>query len=144
MQIEPGAISHKAFMSVDFLPTISYLTGAPLPGYEIDGKNVWDIITGKEGAENPHDYYGFTNGSNFEGVISPDGKWKLHLPHNYRYPLKGGIDGQAGTYIQKSVDTALFDMMHDPFEKVNVIQEYPEIAKELIRYAGEHKMLFFE
>ncbi len=142
-QIEPGTVSHQAFMSIDLLPTIAWLTNSSLPGYEIDGKNVWDIITGKEGAENPHQYYGFTNGPNFEGVISSDGKWKLHLPHNYRYPLKGGIDGMAGIYTQMRIDTALFDMVHDPYEKVNVIEEYPDIAKQLIRYAEEHKRNFF-
>jgi len=142
--IEAGTVSHRAFMSIDFLPTIAWLTGAPLPANDIDGKNIWDIITGKEGTENPHEYYGFTMGSNFEGVISSDGKWKLHLPHNYRYPLRGGIDGQAGTYIQKNIDTALFDLVHDAYEKVNVIGEFPEIAKQLIRYAEEHKIEFFQ
>ena len=143
-EIEPNTITHKAFFSIDFMPTFSYLTGASLPEYEIDGKNVWDIIIDKEGAENPHEYYGFTMGSNFEGVISSDGKWKLHLPHDYRYPLRGGIDGQAGTYIRKDIDTALFDMVHDPYEKVNVIEEYPEKASQLIRYAEEHKRKFFQ
>ncbi len=142
-QIEPGTISHHAFFSIDLLPTISYLTGAPLPEYEIDGKNVWDLIKGLEGAENPHDYYSFTTGSNFDGVISGDGKWKLHLPHDYRYLVRGGFDGQAGTYIQKKIDTALFDMVHDPYEKINVLTGYPEIAKQLIEYAEEHKEKFF-
>ena len=142
-EIEPNTISQEAFFSIDFLPTFAFLTGAPLPGHPIDGKNVWDLITGKDGAVNPHDYYSFTRNS-FEGVISSDGKWKLHLPHNYRYPLKGGIDGQAGVYIQKSIDTSLFDMVHDPYEKVNVIEAFPEIARELIRYAEQHKAEFFE
>ncbi len=67
----------------------------------------------------------------------------LYLPHNYRYPLQGGTDGQAGTYIQKSIDTALFDLVHDPYEKVNVIEEYQEMAKQLLQYAEEHKIKFF-
>ncbi|MGF1586538.1 MAG: sulfatase [Bacteroidales bacterium] len=142
-EISPGSASNNAFFSIDILPTISYLTGSRLPDNEIDGKNVWDLISGKEGAVNPHDYYGFTLGSQFEGVISADGKWKLHIPHNYRYPLQGGIDGQAGQYIQRSIDTALFDMVHDPYEKVNVITEYPETARQMIRYAEEHKLKFF-
>ncbi len=143
-RIEPGTISHDAFFSIDLLPTIAYLTGASLPDYEIDGKNVWNLIKGLEGAENPHDYYSFTTNSNFDGVISGDGKWKLHLPHNYRYLVRGGIDGQAGTYIRKKIDTALFDMVLDPYEKINVVTEYPEIARKLIDYAEEHKKKFFE
>jgi arylsulfatase A len=142
-EITPGSLSNNAFFSIDILPTIAYLTGSGLPENEIDGKNVWDLISGKEGAVNPHEYYGFTMGSQFEGVISADGKWKLHIPHNYRYPVRGGIDGHAGQYIQRSIDTALFDMVHDPYEKVNVITEYPETARRLIRFAEEHKMRFF-
>ncbi|MFP4367805.1 MAG: sulfatase [Bacteroidales bacterium] len=142
-QIEAGTISQRAFMSIDFLPTLAGLTNAELPDYEIDGKNVWDVITGNEGAENPQEYYGFTMHNRFEGVISSDGKWKLHLPHNYRYPVKGGTDGMAGVYTQMNIDTALFDMVHDPYEKVNVIEEYPEMAKQLIQLAEEHKIKFF-
>jgi arylsulfatase A len=142
-QIKSGTISHETFFSIDILPTLAFLTGAGLPEYEIDGKNVWNLISGKEGAVNPHEYYGFTMSSSFEGVISADGKWKLHLPHNYRYPVKGGIDGDAGVYVQKSIDTALFDMVRDPYEKVNVLDQYPAKANQLIRFAEEHKMKFF-
>jgi arylsulfatase A len=141
-EIEPGTISHDAFFSIDLMPTFAAITGSELPEYEIDGKNVWELITGKN-TVSPHAYYGFTMISVFEGVISSDGKWKLHLPHDYRYPMKGGRDGQAGIYIQKSIDTALFDMVHDPYEKVNVMEDYPEIARQLIRYAEEHKSKFF-
>jgi hypothetical protein len=35
-------------------------------------------------------------------------------------------------------------MVHDPYEKVNVIDDYPEIAEELIRLADEHRAKFFE
>jgi arylsulfatase A len=143
LHIEPNSVSHNAFMSIDFLPTIAWLTGAQAPGNEIDGKNVWDIITGKQGAVNPHDYYGFTLHSNFEGVISSDGKWKLHLPHNFRDPVTGGKDGYPGRYIQGRIDTSLFDLVHDPYEKVNIIREFPETASQLIKFAEEHKLKFF-
>ncbi len=142
--IEAGTLSHNAFFSIDFLPTLCSLAGAPVPDYEIDGKNVWDLITGKEGAENPHEYYGFTMSDRFEGVIRADGKWKLHLPHPYRDPVTGGKDGIPGIYGQGRIDTAVFDMVHDPYEKVNVIDEYPEIARQLIRFAEEHQRKFFQ
>ena len=142
-EIEAGTLSHDAFNSIDFLPTLCSLAGARLPDHEIDGKNVWDLITGKEGSVNPHEYYGFTMSSRFEGVIRADGKWKLHLPHPYRDPVTGGKDGIPGIYGQGRIDTALFDMVHDPYEKVNVLKEYPEIARQLIRFAEEHKMKFF-
>lgn len=143
-QLEAGSRSHDTFFTIDLMPTIARLAGADLPEYEIDGKDLWDLIRGVDGVENPHRYYGFTMGRNFEGVISGDGKWKLHLPHSYREAVFGGSDGQPGVYHHPSIDTSLFDMVHDPYEKVNVIREFPEIARELIQYAEEHKARFFE
>jgi arylsulfatase A len=143
-QIEPNSVSHDAFFSIDFMPTIAGLTGAELPGYEIDGKNVWDLIRGVADAENPHDYYAYTFNREHQGVIRGDGKWKLHMPHNYRTIVRGGRDGQAGEYRQARIDTVLFDMVHDPYEKINVIDEYPEIAEELIRFSEKHKARFFD
>ncbi|MEQ9441506.1 MAG: sulfatase-like hydrolase/transferase [Cyclobacteriaceae bacterium] len=141
--IEPNSISHRAFSSVDILPTICQLTGTDLPENDIDGKDVWNLITDQYGAENPHDYYPFTNGSNFEGVISSDGKWKLHLPHPYRTVVKGGKGGMPGKYVNIDLDTALFDMVHDPYEKSNALTIYPEVAKKMIEYAEQHKATFF-
>jgi hypothetical protein len=114
-----------------------------LPDNEIDGKNVWDLIQNKPGAKNPHDYYPFTTGSQFQGLMSADGHWKLHLPHAYRTLGKGGKDGQPGKYIQAEIDTALFDLVHDPYEKGNVIEQYPNIADKLIEYAEKHQSLFY-
>ena len=141
--LEPGTVSHDTFGSIDFLPTLARLTGADLPGYEIDGKDVWDLIAGKEGVKNPHDYYSFTTNNRFEAVISGDGKWKLVLEHDHRSSV-GGRDGIPGPELQSRIETSLFDMVHDPYEKVNVIEVYPEIAEQLLQFAEEHKEKFFQ
>lgn len=142
--IEPGTVSHDTFFSIDFMPTIAKLTGAELPDYDIDGREVWDLITGRESAVNPHDYYSITRADQFQGVISADGRWKLMLPHEYIHVVTGGKDGVPGESRQVVIDTTLFDMVHDPYEKMNVIEEYPEIAEELIRFANDHKLKFFD
>ena len=143
-QIESNTISHDTFFSIDFMPTIAGLTGAELPDYELDGKEVWDLIRGMDGAENPHEYYAITRAREFQGVISGDGKWKLMLPHSYIHPITGGKDGYPGHTQLVPIDTTLFDMVHDPYERMNVIDEYPEIARKLIDLAEEHKRRFFE
>jgi len=143
-KIEKNSISHDAFFSIDLLPTIAHLTGSELPDYDIDGKDVWSLIIGKNSAEDPQEYYSFTNGQEFQGVLSGDGKWKLHIPHNYRTSPVGGRDGLPGLYQHARIDTALFDMVHDPYEKVNVIEDYPEIAERLIRYTEQHQARFFK
>ncbi|MEM6843516.1 MAG: sulfatase [Bacteroidota bacterium] len=142
-EIDPNTISHHAFSSIDILPTVCQLTGTELPKNEIDGENVWDLITHQNGSDNPHDYYAFTNGKEFQGVISGDGKWKLHLPHQYRTVAKGGKGGMPGKYVQAKIDTALFDLVHDPYEKSNALEIYPEVAQQMIEYAEKHKEMFF-
>jgi len=142
--IEAGSSSEESFCSVDLLPTLCHLAGVPLPDNEIDGKNVWDLMRGEAGAVNPHSYYAFSTGRNFEGVISGDGRWKLHLPHHYRTLVEAGQDGMAGTYTQAGIDTALFDMKSDPLETTNVLADHPEIARELIRMAERHLSMFYK
>lgn len=142
-QIESGAVSDRMFGSVDLLPTLCRVAGVPLPDNEIDGLDVWDYIRGEAGAENPHTYYAFSNNSNFEGVISGDGRWKLHLPHPYRVLETEGADGIPGKYGMARIDTALFDMVNDPLETTNVLGEYPDVASELISLAGAHASRFY-
>jgi arylsulfatase A len=142
-QLAGNNISNATFFSIDFFPTIAHLVNADLPEYEIDGKNVWDLIVGIPGAVNQKDYYAFTTGRNFEGVMSSDGHWKLHLPHGYRNTLEGGKDGLPAKSAQGNIGTSLFDMVHDPYEKLNVIDQYPEVAERLIRFAEEHNRKFY-
>jgi len=143
-KVEENSTSHNTFFSIDFMPTIAGLTNSTLPDYEIDGKDVWRLITGDEDVTGPHEYYSFTNNRNFEGVMSGDGKWKLHVPHDYRTAPIGGRDGLPGLYQHTRIDTALYDMVHDPQEKINVIDDYPEIAEKLLQLAEQHYGKFFE
>jgi len=141
--LKAGAVSERTFGSVDLLPTLCQLAGIPLPENEIDGENVWELISGQEGAVNPHAYYAFSNNQNFEGILSGDGRWKLHLPHNYRILETDGADGIPGKYGSARIDTALFDLVADPFETTNVIFEYPEVATELLSLAKGHATKFY-
>lgn len=135
--------SSNTFLTIDFLPTLCYLANVPLPETEIDGRNVWDLIAGKENATNPHEYYAFSTGSNFESVMSGDGHWKLHLPHSYRTLVTAGEGGMAGKYKQTEIELSLFDMENDPYETTNVIDKYPDIAEELMGFAEQHKAKFY-
>ncbi len=128
---------------MDVLPTIAHLAGASLPSYPIDGKNLWDLISGVPGAVNPHLYYPFSTGKTFEGVLSGDGRWKLHLPHPYRVLVAAGNDGAAGKYRQAEIELSLFDMENDPHETTNVIGKYPDVAARLKGYADEHRRAFY-
>ena len=137
--IPAGEVSHQAFCSVDFLPTFAKLAGADLPDYQIDGVDVWDIVTCQPGATNSHVYYPVSTGRTFDGVVSGDGKWKLHLPHDYRTLVEAGNDGEPGQYEIAHIELSLFDMENDPYETTNVIDQYPEVARELKALAEAHR-----
>ncbi|OIQ40221.1 MAG: hypothetical protein BM563_02810 [Bacteroidetes bacterium MedPE-SWsnd-G1] len=141
--LEANSSSDKMFSSLDLLPTLASITSLELPEGPMDGKNVWDLITGEAGAKNPHNYYPFSTGKNFESVMSGDGKWKLHLPHKYASLNTPGKDGASGNYDNKEIELSLFDMENDPYESKNVINEYPEIAKQLKAFSDAHKTKFY-
>ena len=124
---------------MDLLPTFAKLAGAALPDYPIDGVDVWDIVTCQPHATNPHAYYPVSTARNFDGVVSGDGKWKLHLPHDYRTLVEAGNDGQPGRYETAHIELSLFDMENDPYETTNVIDDYPEVARKLQTLAERHR-----
>jgi arylsulfatase A len=142
-KIEAGAVSKHTLCTIDILPTFATLAGARLPENPIDGRDVWDLIAGKSGAKNPHRFYAFSTGQRFEGVISGDGRWKLHLPHPYRTLIAAGNDGAAGKYRQARIELSLFDMEADPKETTNVIDKFPDVAARLQAYAEEHRREFY-
>jgi len=142
-KIKAGTASSKTFCSIDILPTVAHLADAELPSNPVDGKNVWDLVVGKPGAKNPQTYYPFTIGSRFEGIISGDGRWKLHVPHKYRTLVEAAHDGAAGKYRQAEIGLALFDMENDPYETTNVLEKYPDIGAKLEQIAEEHRRKFY-
>ncbi len=105
---------------------------------------MYDILVGKKDAANPHAYYPFSTGRTFEGVISGDGRWKMHLPHQYRSLVTPGKDGKPGKYETRNIELSLFDLEADPEERKNVIEDHPEVAKRLRDLAEAHKKKFWK
>ncbi len=143
-QIQPGRVSNKTLFTIDLLPTIAHLANAPLPDNPIDGKNVWDLILDKPNAQSPHEYYAFSNGRDFQGVLSGDGKWKLHLEHAYRTLVRPANGGQAGQYRQAKIALSLFDLENDPYETTNVAAKYPDVFERLQTLAKKHEERFYK
>jgi arylsulfatase A len=101
------------------------------------------LLSGDESFTYQRNYHAFSNGDNFRGVFSKDGRWKLHLPHHYRHVIEYGKDGLPGRYRQKTIELTLYDMENDPYETTNVIEKYPEVADELFGYCEMHLKEFY-
>lgn len=142
-EIQAGSKMDRLICSIDVLPTIARLTGCDLPENTIDGNDVWPLITAKPGAANPHSYYPFTVGGQFQGVFSGDGRWKLHLPHGYWHVVEPGTDGMPGKQVKREIELSLFDMEEDPKETRNMIEDHPEVAKALQTIAHKHRATFW-
>jgi len=142
-RIKPGSVSETMLCSIDLLPTIAHLAGADLPSHPIDGKNMWAHILGTATTPTPQAYYPLSNGRIFKGVISGEGRWKLHIPHKYRSLGTLKNDGIPGKYRQREIELSLFDMLNDPYETTNVIKQNPDIAMQLKSYADAHRKRFY-
>ena len=136
-RIPPGTVCTEPASTMDILPTIAKLTGAKLPAHRIDGKDIWPLMTGVPSAKSPHAAFFYYRSFALEAVRS--GKWKLHLPHNYRTLAgrPGGTGGQPAKYEQGKIGPALFDLHGDIGEQHDVSARHPEITKRLMALADE-------
>jgi arylsulfatase A-like enzyme len=129
--IPAGSVCEEPAMTIDILPTVAHLIGAELPEHTIDGKNIWPLIAGEDGAKSPHEAYYFYYGRELQAVRM--GKWKLHFPHGYRTMAgqPGGTGGIPTKYSQARTGLELYDLRADVGESTNVASRHPEIVKRL-------------
>lgn len=130
--IPSGTICNKLASSIDILPTLAAITGAPLPEKIIDGVSILPLMLGDKNAEPRHEFYYYYQSNSLEGVQKDF--WKLVLPHTYRSytGVKPGMDGWPGQYSSLKVEGAqLYDLRRDPGEWYDVAEVYPEKVREL-------------
>ncbi len=129
-QIPAGSITDKMAATIDLLPTIAAVTGAPLPKKTIDGVNILPLLKGDQVA-NPRDHYFYYYGGELRAVSQ--GKWKLYFPHQSRsyVGVEPGKDGFPGPYANLSVGLELYDLENDISETNNVIDQHPEAVAQL-------------
>jgi arylsulfatase A-like enzyme len=130
-RIPAGTVCREPAMTIDLLPTVAELIGASLPDHTIDGKNIWPLLAGAEGAASPHEAYYFYYGNELQAMRM--GNWKLHFPHAYRTLAggEGGTGGKPAPYRQARIDLSLFDLAEDIGETTDVKDEHPEIVGKM-------------
>lgn len=128
--IPAGAVCDKMAATIDLLPTIAAITGAPLPNKKIDGLNILPLLEGDETA-NPRDSYVYYYGGELRAVR--EGMWKLYFPHTSRsyVGVEPGKDGIPGPYATLKMCLELYNLESDISETNNVVEEHPEIVEQL-------------
>jgi arylsulfatase len=108
--IAEGTVNNKLACTIDILPTLAKITGAPLPQKQIDGVNILPLLKG-DALANPREvlYYYYQKNS-LEAVRNDH--WKLVFPHAHRTyeGLMPGNDGFAGKTEQRQAELSLYDL----------------------------------
>lgn len=136
--LEGGKALDTPIMAIDILPTIAEITNAELPKKTIDGKSVWEVLTGKT-KESPQDAYFFYYRVNeLFGVRYR--KWKLYFPHRYRTMggQEPGKDGLPGDYRMVDMEALeLYDLENDISETTNVAAKNPDVVEKIKLLAND-------
>lgn len=135
-QVPAGRVSHTPWMTIDLLPTIAQITGAPLPPLPIDGRSVWPVLRGTPGARSPQDaYYFYYNSGELQAMRS--GRWKLHFPHKaiVLNGKPGGLDGRPAATVELPVGQELYDLDRDPGETRDLAATHRRTIRRLQRLA---------
>lgn len=130
--VPAGIINNKLTATIDLFPTIASICKVPLPAQKIDGIDLLPMIKGDH-TITPRKYlYYYYNVNSLKAVRRDD--WKLMLPHTGRTytGFAPGRDGFPGAVNENAeVSLALYDLRRDPGERYNVMDQYPDIVKEL-------------
>ncbi|MCB0719004.1 MAG: sulfatase [Bacteroidetes bacterium] len=127
-------------MTIDVFPTLAQLLHADLPPHPIDGKPIWNLITGENDASPQEAYYFYYNQNELQAMRS--GKWKLVFPHGYRTMIgqAPGRDGIPGKYdYSPRAELALYDLDADIDESTNVLDQHPEVVARLTALADAER-----
>lgn len=136
-RIPAGTVCAELVTLMDLLPTFAGLARGSLPAHPIDGRDIWPLLSGQNGARSPHPAFFYYQADQLQAVRS--GPWKLYLP----LPARRGPAGEAGT--GKQVPAAktsagpqparLFDVVQDPREARDLSAQHPDIVAALTRHA---------
>ncbi len=124
--IQPAVIS-KMGSTLDILPTFASLSHAELPNDRIyDGYDLSPVLLGKDA--NPRDEMFYYHSQKL--FAARKGKFKLHYLSNnpMGYPEK----------IEKLETYKLYNLEEDPSEKHDIIDQHPEIVKEIEEMVAIH------
>lgn len=119
---------------IDILPTLADLAGAEIPGAQVEGRSLLPLM------ENPDaewaDRYLFTHKARWKTGSEPnDHQWQDWGVRNARFRLVGS--GTPKNIVEKKNPKAvvktdmLYDMLADPGQTTNVIDQFPEVAKAM-------------
>jgi arylsulfatase len=133
-KIQPDRDIDRIAAHLDLLPTLAEMAGAKAPAEQVEGVSLLPLIEGRAG--DWPDRFLFTHTCRWPTGAEPDAFRDVTFSirsQRYRYvgPTPSGGKGKAkkgGASVGKA---ALFDMESDPAQTTDLIDQMPEVAKEM-------------
>jgi arylsulfatase len=110
--------------SLDIVPTVAQLCGAPPPYYPLDGVDIWPLLTGQRGDPVRRDAFLYFDSWHLQ--CARLGPWKLHVA---RYNAPPWVSLPAGWRQNVALSQPeLYNLETDPGESYDAADRYPEIV----------------
>ncbi|TDU66608.1 arylsulfatase A-like enzyme [Prosthecobacter fusiformis] len=156
---QPATTPAGAAVPVTAAPAGTPAVSAPV-AKTLDGKDVMNLLLGKEGAKSPHEAIAVYAGGELQAIRSGD--WKLHFAHPFITPhetpgldgkpsnwenmkpaaiTQSGIEGIATRHGYKVAEQtlALFNLKDDLGETTDVSAAHPEVVERLQKLAEDFR-----
>jgi arylsulfatase A-like enzyme len=156
-KIPANRVSDEIVTTMDVFATLGTLIGAKFANQPKDGLNLWDVWTGVPKAKGREQFY-YYSGEELQAIRI--GQLKYHFAHDYlevdgapgqdgkpanienmkpKAISESGIQGVASRhgYRVKQQPVAIYDLVKDPGERVNVLAQYPDEAKRFEKLAED-------
>ncbi|HOX36693.1 MAG TPA: sulfatase [Candidatus Brocadiia bacterium] len=134
--IPSGSSCNEMCAMFDVLPTIVGLAGGIIDKDRvIDGRDIAPLMKGQAGAATPHEAFYFYSAEELQAARS--GRWKLHLPHQYRSVEKDASGPNGVRTSQKQIGPALFDIEADVGERTDLASANPDVVEKLTAMARQ-------
>jgi arylsulfatase A-like enzyme len=137
--VKPGVVMDMA-TTMDLMPTISSITGIPLPGDRVyDGFDLSPLLAGT--GKSPRDVVFYYRGQKIYAVRKGD--YKAHFIIELEYGSRTAhfitepefAAGNGPTVLETPM---LYNLSTDPSEKYDIAAQHPEIIDEMRKIIGEH------
>lgn len=126
-KVPAGTTCDELTSTMDLYPSFVDLAKGSMDKAKRDGKNISDLILGKDGAKSPHEVYAYYYLDQLQAVRS--GPWKLFLP------LENFAQHPHFNSKTASDKPLLFNVDRDMSCQYNVAAEHPGVIKKLTKLA---------
>lgn len=125
-RIPRGRVCHSLVSTLDLVPTVSKLAGAPQPAKPLDGIDILPLLTGQR-AEMEREPLLYFMGRALHAARW--GNWKLHLArHNAEMYSANPPAGRMSLLLAQP---ELYNLELDPDESCDVAPENPEVVRRI-------------